>query len=113
MNAIELLESDHRKMKKLLSELVETTRRATKTREELFEKIRTDLTAHETIEEEIFYPEMRDNPKSKDLVLEAYMEHHVADLIVNELSQAPTTDEAWGALAKVLEENIEHHIEEE
>jgi hemerythrin-like domain-containing protein len=113
MNAIELLENDHKKMKKLLGDLEDTTRRAAKTREELFEKIRTQLTAHETIEEEIFYPALKEHPKAKDLVLEGYVEHHVADLIVNELATAPTTDEEWGAIAKVLRETIEHHIEEE
>jgi hemerythrin-like domain-containing protein len=113
MNAIELLEKDHKAMKKLLGDLEDTTKRATKTREDLFAKIRTELTAHETIEEEIFYPALRQHEKAKDIVLEGYMEHHVADLIVNELASAPTSDEEWGAMAKVLRETIEHHIEEE
>jgi hemerythrin-like domain-containing protein len=113
MNAIELLEKDHKKVKGLLADLEDTTRRASKTREELFATIRMELEAHETIEEEIFYPALQQHPKAKDLVLEGYVEHHVADLIVNELASAPTTDEDWGARAKVLKEVIEHHIEEE
>jgi hemerythrin-like domain-containing protein len=113
MNAIALLEKDHKKMKSLLGELEETTRRASKKREELFATIRVELEAHETIEEEIFYPTLKQHPKAKDVVLEGYIEHHVADLIVNELASAPTTDEDWGARAKVLKETIEHHIEEE
>jgi hemerythrin-like domain-containing protein len=113
MNAIALLEKDHKKMKSLLEDLEETTRRASKKREELFATIRVELQAHETIEEEIFYPALKQHPKAKDIVLEGYVEHHVADLIVNELASTPTTDEDWGARAKVLKEVIEHHIEEE
>jgi hypothetical protein len=48
MNAISLLEEDHRKMKKLLSELESTSERGVKTREELFGKAKGHLTVHET-----------------------------------------------------------------
>jgi hemerythrin-like domain-containing protein len=113
MNAIQLLEADHKTMKKLLADLEETSRRATTKRTQLFEKIKTELTAHEAIEEEIFYPALKDHPKAKDMVLEAYVEHHVADLIVEELAAEPVDDESWGARATVLRESIEHHIEEE
>ena len=46
-------------------------------------------------------------------MLEGYQEHHVADLIVNELHRLAKDNEQWGAKFKVLKENIEHHIEEE
>lgn len=37
----------------------------------------------------------------------------MADVVVEELTELPVTDEMWGAKAKVLKENLEHHIEEE
>jgi hemerythrin-like domain-containing protein len=46
-------------------------------------------------------------------VLEAYEEHHVVDKLMGELENLPVDDETWGAKAKVMKENIEHHIEEE
>lgn len=55
-NAIELLKDDHRKVKKMLTQLAETTTRATKSRLKLIEKIEQELIIHTTIEEEIFYP---------------------------------------------------------
>jgi hemerythrin superfamily protein len=113
MDAIELLTDDHRKVKKLLTELDATTERALKTREELFTTIKRELTVHEVIEEEIFYPALKEHPRAKDIVLEAYEEHHVVDTLMGELSELPYDDETWGAKFKVMKENIEHHVEEE
>ena len=113
MDAIALLKADHDKVKKLLSELESTTERGVKTRTELFATIKGELTVHEIIEEEIFYPALKEHPKAKDIVLEGYEEHHVVDLLMGELEALAVDDETWGAKAKVMKENIEHHIEEE
>ena len=113
MDALQLLKTDHDKVKKLLNEGDATTERAEKTRTELFATIKQELTVHEEIEEKIFYPALRDHPKAKDIVLEAYEEHNVVDTLMSELSELDVEDETWGAKAKVMIENIEHHIEEE
>ncbi len=113
MDAIALLKADHDKVKKLLTELETTTERGVKTRAELFSTIKGELTLHEIIEEEIFYPALKTHPKAKDIVLEGYEEHHVVDVLMAELEALDVTDEKWGAKALVMKENIEHHIEEE
>ena len=113
MDALRLLTDDHDKMRKLLDELETTTERGVKTREELFSKIKGELTIHEIIEEEIFYPALKEHPKAKDIVLEGYEEHHVVDTVMAELEDLPVDDESWGAKAKVMKENVEHHMEEE
>ena len=113
MDAITLLKTDHDKVKKLLTELESTTERGVKTRSELFSTIKAELTVHEIIEEEIFYPELKAHPKAQDIVLEGYEEHHVVDLLMSELESLDVSDETWGAKALVMKENIEHHIEEE
>jgi hemerythrin-like domain-containing protein len=113
MDAIALLKADHEKVKKLLAELETTTERGVKTRAELFSTIKGELTLHEIIEEEIFYPELKAHPKAKDLVLEAYEEHNVVDRLMRDLEELDVSDEKWGAKAKVMKENIEHHLEEE
>ena len=82
MDAIALLEADHKKVKGLLAELESTTERGIKTRTELFATIKGELTLHEIVEEEIFYPELKAHPKAKDVVLEGYQEHHVVDLLM-------------------------------
>ena len=113
MDAIQLLKDDHDAMKKLLTELEGTTERGVKTREELFAKVREELTVHEAIEEEIFYPALKEHPKTKEITLEAFEEHHVVDMVLAEIESVPFDDETWGAKFKVMKENIEHHIEEE
>ncbi|MEA2516368.1 MAG: hypothetical protein QOG16_206 [Actinomycetota bacterium] len=112
-NAIELLEDDHKKVKKLLGQGDETTEKAEKTRTELFAKIKREMEIHEAIEEEIFYPALKEHPKAKEIVLEGYEEHHVVDQIMSELGATDVEDERWGAKFSVMKENIEHHIEEE
>ena len=113
MNAITLLKTDHDKVKDLLTQLEGTTERGVKTRAELFATIKGELTVLEIIEEEIFYPALKNHPKAKDIVLEGYEEHHVVDLLMRELEELDVADETWGAKALVMKENIEHHIEEE
>jgi Hemerythrin HHE cation binding domain len=113
MDALRLLKDDHDKMRKLLTELESTTERGVRTREELFSRIKGELTIHEVIEEEIFYPALKEHPKAKDIVLEGYEEHHVVDTVMAELEGLPVDDERWGAKAKVMQENVEHHMEEE
>lgn len=113
MDAIALLKADHNKVKRLLNELETTTERGEKIRAELFSTIKGELTLHEIVEEEIFYPALKSHPRAKEVVLEGYEEHNVVDKLMSELEDLPVTDERWGAKATVMKENIEHHIEEE
>jgi hemerythrin superfamily protein len=95
MNALTLLETDHRALEKFLDELESTTDRGVKTRTELFQRIKRELTVHELIEEEIFYPTLKEHPRAKDIVLEGYEEHAVVDRLMGELDQLPVDDETW------------------
>ena len=113
MDALQLLKRDHDQVKKLLTEGEATTERAEKTRTELLATIKQELTVHEDIEETIFYPALKEHPKAKDIVLEAYEEHNVVDTVMGELEATDVSDERWAAKFKVMKENIEHHIEEE
>ena len=112
-DAIQMLERDHRRFEDLMKQGEETTERARATRRELLNTLTAELNAHELLEEKILYPALQSHPEARDIVLEGYEEHHVADLIVAELHQVATNDEQWGAKFKVLKESIEHHIKEE
>lgn len=113
MDALKLLEQDHRLVEQILAEGEKTTERGEKTRTELFARLKTELTIHEQIEEEVLYPALREVAKAKDIALEAYEEHHVVDEILAELEATPPSDETWGAKFTVAKENLEHHIQEE
>ena len=113
MDALTLLKDDHDKVKGMLAKLDKTTERAEVTRTEGLQALKQELTIHETIEEEILYPALKEFAKTRDIALEAYEEHHVVDAILAELEQTPVDDETWAAKLTVMKENLEHHIEEE
>jgi iron-sulfur cluster repair protein YtfE (RIC family) len=113
MDPLKLLKKDHDDVKRLLQELDDTTERAEVTRTEGFQELKTKLDVHETIEEEILYPALKEHAKTKAITLEAYEEHHVVDMLMAELGDTPVTDETWAAKLTVAKENLEHHIEEE
>ena len=116
MDAITLLEQDHAKVMKLMEEIEKTTERGVKTREQLFTKLVAELTVHEQIEEQIFYPAVKERATTKkleDLVTESYEEHHFVDMVKAELEQTPFAAKEWAAKFKVMMENIEHHAKEE
>ena len=113
MNAIELLKQDHEKVSGIFEKLEPTTERGVKTREELFAQLKQELDIHARIEEEIFYPAIKNAEETHDITLEAYEEHNVVKQLLSELEELPVDDETWGAKLKVLKENVEHHVEEE
>lgn len=109
MNALDLLKEDHDLLKKYLGMAEEDGH----DKRDLITRIAAHFRLHEDIEEKIFYPALKQHPKGKDIVLEGYQEHHVVDILLNELEAMPTSDERWPAKLKVLTENVEHHIKEE
>jgi hemerythrin-like domain-containing protein len=110
MDAFNLLKADHRKVEDLFSQL-EAARGQAKLR--VFEQIKMELDLHTHIEEKIFYPALEKPKQTHDLTLEAYEEHDVVKKLLREMSRSKSADEEWQAQAKVLQENVEHHVEEE
>jgi hypothetical protein len=110
---IAMLEQDHRRFEDLLGKGEKTTARAGKQRVALLATLKAELAAHELVEEKVFYPALEPHRDARDVVLEGYEEHHVADILVRELERLSPDDKRWSAKFKVLKENIEHHIEEE
>ena len=113
MDAFELLKKDHEKVSGIFEKLEPTTERGVKTREELFTQLKNELDIHAKIEEEIFYPAIKEARKTHDITLEAFEEHHVIKQLLAELDKLSKDDETWGAKLTVLKENVEHHVEEE
>lgn len=115
-NPVELLKEDHRKVKDLLSELVQTTTRAEKKRRQLLDKIDQEMHVHTHIEEEIFYPAFRESGNSEfsKMYFEALEEHRaVLELVMPDLRKTEPTSDKFSGRAKVLKELIEHHMDEE
>ena len=110
MDAFKLLQTDHRNVAALFDQL---ERASGKAKLSVFNQIKTELELHTHIEETIFYPALEKPEETHDITLEAYEEHAVVKKLLSELSRARTADDEWEAQAKVLQENVEHHVEEE
>ncbi|HEX8722360.1 MAG TPA: hemerythrin domain-containing protein [Pyrinomonadaceae bacterium] len=113
MNAFQLLKEDHQKVSGLFQQLEPTTERAEKTRTELFARLQQELDVHAKIEETVFYPAIKQAAETREIVLEGFEEHHVVKMLLKELEAVPVDTEQWTAKLKVLQENVEHHVEEE
>src|SRR5215207_3060641 len=110
MDCLKLLSDEHDDVKKLFTQLEKAEGAKAG---QLWTEIKGKLTVHEEMEETHFYPQLKKDERAKDIVLEAYEEHHVLDVLIEEISQLKPSDETWEPKIKVLQENTEHHIEEE
>lgn len=114
-DAFTVIKDDHDRFRTMFREYEAKGDTAYKGKLDLATRIFAELAAHETMEEEIFYPAVRENATKEgvEIVLEGYEEHHVANLLIDELKALDTEDESYDAKFKVLTENVEHHIDEE
>lgn len=111
MNAIELLEDDHRLVEQWFEEFEEAEDEQEKL--ELARNICLALKVHTQIEEEIFYPACREAGVEEEDIDEAIVEHDGAKKLIAEIEASGVVDEMWEAKVKVLSEMIEHHVDEE
>jgi hemerythrin-like domain-containing protein len=114
MDAITLLKQDHKAVRALFRRFERAGVGATKTRAELAAQIIEQLSRHAAVEEQLFYPLVRETfPEDEEYVLEAIEEHHAAKAMLAEIDRLPATHERFRAKMIVLIESVERHIEEE
>jgi hemerythrin superfamily protein len=111
MNALELLKSDHKKVKELFKQA--EANGGGKKQQKIFQQIKTELETHTRIEENIFYPAVAKHEELKDMVLESIEEHNQVKTLLEEMENLDTDSETFEPKLKVLMENVEHHAEEE
>ena len=111
-----MLSKDHRMVQKLFKEFEKLD--DTEDQRELVKKTCNELRAHSRLEEEVFYPAIRqalgEQGRDIDLIAEAEVEHAVAKNLIDELDRMTgTDDEHFSATFCVLGEYVNHHIDEE
>jgi hemerythrin superfamily protein len=109
-SALTLLEQDHREVEAYFEEY-ETAQGEAK--EAVALKICLALQVHAQIEEEIFYPAVRDVIENRELLDEAIVEHAAAKQLIAEIEAMEVGDQLRDAKVKVLGEQIRHHVQEE
>ena len=112
-DAIALLTDDHKKVKELFEKFEKLSDRSKVNKKKIADQICLELTVHAQVEEEIFYPAVREPIKDEDLMDEAVVEHASAKELIAQISEMDPGDDLYDAKVKVLSEQIEHHVEEE
>lgn len=109
----DMLQKDHDTVRGLLDDMSDTSDGAEKTRRDLLSKLKDEIVPHMRAEEQVFYSRLKESEESRETALEAIEEHQVAEKAMNDLEQTQPSDERWQAKLSVLQELIDHHIEEE
>lgn len=106
MKATSLLEDQHRKVEALFEKLESGGSDA-----DVLEELANSLAAHMAIEQDIFYPAIKE--VDSDLVNESFEEHSIAEVALKRLLATDDGDDSFDARVTALKELIEHHVEEE
>jgi len=110
VNAVDMLESQHREMEELFGKLEKAN--SAERKQKLFTQIADKLAVHASIEEQEFYPAVKAK-RTEDILLESLEEHLGIKRVLADLIDIDATDDTFDAKAKVLKEQVEHHVGEE
>jgi len=109
----EQLKKDHQEVMDLLDQIEESSERNFKKREDLFNQMKEELLPHIKAEEKAFYVVLLQNKQAKKDTMEGMEEHHVAELVLAELTKMSPEEEYWPPKLSVFKEILHHHIQEE
>ncbi len=113
LDAIDLLKQDHDRVEKAFKEFERTDRQDAESCRRLIQTVCDDLKVHTALEEEIFYPALREAIDDEDLLNEAAVEHETAKMLIEQLENMGSDDPNYFATFTVLGEYVRHHIKEE
>ncbi len=109
-DAITLLKQDHETVRLMFDEF----EKADEDRKfVLAAEICQALTVHATIEEEIFYPQVREALAAEDLMLEAEIEHDTVRNLIERVQEGEIDETQLSAMIKVMNDYVNHHVNEE
>jgi hemerythrin superfamily protein len=111
VDAISLLKADHHKVSGLFDRYEHSRQESVK--ERLAKQICDELTVHTKVEEEIFYPAVREAIGEADLMDEATVEHAGAKALIRQIQAGHAGADLFDAKVTVLSEYIKHHVKEE
>lgn len=112
INIVELLRKDHEKVKMLFREF--ESAEETEQKMIIVQQAISELAAHASAEEKIFYPAVRrDSPDAGPNLDESFEEHHVMKVLIGELKDMSAEDARFDAKFRVLAENVKRHVKEE
>lgn len=113
MDATQALKRDHRTIEALFKKFEQSGRSAKRRKKKLVEQIVEELSRHADIEEQVFYPAVRQATGDHELVFEALEEHDLVKPLLEGLQKMEPDEERFEAKVAVLMEAVRHHVKEE
>lgn len=112
MNAVDFLKQQHQEVKQLFEQFKSSTSEG-EDAQGIVRQLCDNLVIHDKLEHDILYPALLKHEETKDIVLEGLEEHHLMKIVLKQLASLDATDESYKAKVTVLQEVVQHHIEEE
>jgi hemerythrin superfamily protein len=115
MNVLDIIKREHREVSALFDEAKKCDP-GDKRIHDLAREIEAKLSTHLSVEERLFYAQLRDRAEESDErveMFEAYTEHAAARSLMEMLKSGRKPDEKFKAELQVLGENVAHHVKEE
>jgi hemerythrin-like domain-containing protein len=114
MDAIGLLKKDHSYIQSLFNKFDRVSRDSYDKKFKLYDEIRSELELHTHVEEEFFYPVIKEiDPKGKALIIDAMREHKDVNVLIGQIDRLESSDPNFEDRVQGLIEHVEHHIAEE
>jgi hemerythrin superfamily protein len=111
-NATQMIRQDHKKVEGLFKKFEQT--KGSQAKRRLAENAMAELEVHAALEEEIFYPAVKNEvDDGSSMVQEAIEEHQTVKQLISELKRMEEADEEFESQFSQLMENVQHHVEEE
>jgi len=107
----DLLKKDHESVMDIFDQIDEEE--STESLRGLFSQLQDELDEHMQLEEQFFYPALKENDDSREKILESYEQHQVVKTVLSQMQGVSPDDERWVAKIKVLSELVNQHMGEE
>lgn len=108
-----LMKKDHRTVEGLFGKIAKTSEKAPKKRMRLYRDLRNEIAVHSQAEERAVYPRLKQKPRTEDSAFESVEKHGVMKGLLKKLDTVSCETKQWSALLCVLQQTVEHHVEEE
>jgi hemerythrin superfamily protein len=114
-DAVDLLKADHQKVNRLFEQLDTITGQGASDAEKsaLVAKIRDELSVHESVENEVFFPAVREILRKRDVLQEATEDQEEAGDAIQALAELRPSDAGYDKKLSELGDKISAHAAEE
>jgi hemerythrin superfamily protein len=110
MDAIEMLKKEHKGAKALMEEIIQASGAK---RKKLFETLKGELEIHDRVEEQVFYPAVKNNPNASTFPAVDKLAHETVESALAALEKLPVDDKNWLDSFKAMQKALLAHVADE